>query len=303
METEMKRFAAIMIIAALMMPVFASGEDTVEWKGISYPISSEYVELKDDKIDIDELITFLKQFPELKKADMFETPVDRAKIDALTEALPDVTFGWTMTVPCTNPAHPERKAHYIRTDAEVFSTLHNNRCTLHTDEDLSILKYCTNMLALDIGHNALTDLSFIACMPRLRVLIIGRNKITDLTPLENCPDLEYLEAFTNDIASVEPLLKCTHLMYLNIPNNKVQDPELFAQMTWLKKLWAFNYFTKDLNNDRVPGNIKQLVRESLPDCRVNWSSSGNGGGFKDDMIVEMFDTGVYIPFADGLAAP
>ncbi len=299
----MKRMTALLIIVMLSVTAFAVGEETADWKGTAYPVSAETLELKDDQIDIGALIGFLKQFPGLKQVDMFETPVTIDQIDLMTASLPEVTFGWTMAVPCVNPAHPERKAHYIRTDAEVFSTLHNNQCTNHTSQDLSILKYCTKMLALDIGHNAVDDLSFVETMPRLRVLIIGRNKVTDLTPLENCPDLEYFEAFTNNIGSVAPLLRCSHLLFLNIPNNRVQDPELFAQMTSLKKLWAFNYHTRDLNNDQVPGNIKQLIRESLPDCKINWSSSGNGGGFKDDMIVEMFNSGVYKPFAGGLEAP
>ncbi len=298
----MKRFL-LLLMALMLLPLNSLGEQTVSWKGTAYPADTEYIELTDEHIDIRELIGFLVQFPQLKKVDMFSSPVTGSQIDELTGALPQVTFGWTMKIPCKNPVHPERNMHLIRTDALVFSTLHNNQCTQHTTKELSILKYCTQMLALDIGHNAVDDLSFLESMPSLRVLIIGRNHVTDLSPLAHCPDLEYLEAFTNNITSVAPLLQCTHLMDLNIPNNQVRDPELFAQMKSLKKLWAFNYAWKDFNTDRVPGSVKQLIRQALPDCKVNWDQAGTNGWREDahyPVIYEMFNTGVYIPFADGL---
>lgn len=299
-------WAALLSLAMLLnVTVTAENAETVTFQNaVTVDRNAEYVDLGETRAQsIDGLIGFLTQLPHLKKADMFATPVYKQDIERLTAALPQVEFGWTMCLNCYNPRHADRNVHRIRTDATAFSTLHNNQCTRHTSEDFEILKYCKNMLALDIGHNAVTDLSFISGMTKLRVLIIGRNGVTDLSPLKNCPDLEYLEAFTNRIESVEPLLSCPHLMDLNIPNNRIGDPELLAQMTSLKRLWAFNYcYANEMDRDLVPARIKTMLKNALPNCRINWYSGGTNEWREPHkhyyVIKEMFDTGVYIPFAD-----
>ncbi len=299
-----KRLIAALLLLVLLCPLaFAEGKTVTFQNKVTVDVDTEYVDLGKVKADsIASLIKFLQKLPNLKKVDMFSTPVYAKQIEQMTAALPQVEFGWTMCIDCNNPRHRDRNKHLIRTDATVFSTLHNNQCTLHTSQDFEILKYCKDMLALDIGHNKVTTIDFVRNMPKLRVLIIGRNAVKDLSPLKNCPDLEYLEAFTNQIESVEPLLSCPHLMDLNIPNNCVKDPELFAQMTSLKRLWAFNYASSDMRKSQVPSQIKSLVRKALPNTKINWTSAGTNEWRNPHkhyaVISEMFNTGVYIPFED-----
>ena len=297
----MKKLWAI-LLALLLLPAAGRAEEVVFQKTVKAAPDAEYVDLGEVKAkSLKDLEAFLAQLPQLKKVDMFATPVNAKQIAELEGLFPQVEFGWTMTIPCRNPLHPERKYHYIRTDATAFSTLHNNQCMQHSSEDFEILKYCKNLLALDIGHNAVTSLDFLRYLPKLRVLIIGRNRVKDLSPLAACKDLEYLEAFSNQIASVEPLLQCPRLMDLNIPNNKIQDPELLGQMTGLKRLWAFNYAWNDTAKSRVPGAIKSQINKALPNCKVNWIQSGTAGWREHkhyNVINEMFNTGVYIPFHD-----
>lgn len=306
-----KRALACLLLLTLLCPVFVCAEDTLTFQDkITVDVQAEYVDLKNVKVkSIDSLIKFLRKLPSLKKVDMFATPVYAKDIDKLVKAFPGVEFGWTMCINCNNPRHKDRSVHKIRTDDTAFSTLHNNQCTRHTSKDFEILKYCKNMMALDIGHNAVTDLSFLEHMPKLRVLIIGRNGVTDLSPLKACPELEYLEAFTNNIESVEPLLSCPHLIDLNIPNNSVKDPELFAQMTSLKRLWAFNCsYPNELSKDKMPAKLKTALKKALPKCRINWTSGGTIE-WRDSrpshdhphhkVIMEMFEKKhAYVPFAD-----
>ncbi len=301
----MKRLLAVMLLLAVLCPSAPAETAALTFQNaVTAAADAEYVDLGGVKADtIGGLIGFLQKLPNLKKVDMFATPVYAKQIRQLTQALPQVEFGWTMCIECRNPHHPEITRHLIRTDATAFSTLHNSQCTQHTSEDFEILKYCKNLLALDIGHNAVTGLDFLRYLPKLRVLIIGRNSVTDLSPIRNCPDLEYLEAFTNRIESVEPLLSCPHLMDLNIPNNRIKDPELFAQMTSLKRLWAFNYaWAYEMDVDRVPAAVKTLIRNALPDTRINWYAAGTDEWRTPHehyaVIREMFNTGVYIPFRD-----
>ncbi len=295
----------VSFVLHVITPAPGSEAQTIVFQdAVRVSTSAEYVDLGNVKVQsIGSLIRFLQKLPNLKKVDMFATPVYAGDIKQLTEALPNVEFGWTMCIDCNNPHHSDRNKHLIRTDATAFSTLHNSQCRAHSSQDFEILKYCKNLLALDIGHNAVTSLDFLQYLPKLRVLIIGRNAVTDLSPIKNCPDLEYLEAFSNQIRSVEPLLSCSHLMDLNIPNNKIKDPELLARMTSLKRLWAFNYgWSSVLNQDKVPFEIKNLLKKALPDTVINWYSGGTDGWREPHkhsyVIKEMFDTGVYIPFED-----
>ena len=299
----MKKLLAALLCALLLCGnAWAEGDFAVFQDQVSVALDTEYVNLGDVKAEsLKALESFLKKLPNLKKVDMFSTPVNASQIAELEKLFPQVEFGWTMTIPCKNPLHPERKYHSIRTDATAFSTLHNNQCTEHTSQEFEILKYCKKLLALDIGHNAVDSLEFLRYLPKLRVLIIGRNYVKDLSPLAACPDLEYLEAFTNEIVSVEPLLACTHMIDLNIPNNRIQDPLLLKQMTWLKRLWAFNYAWRDPEINYAPWEIRKEITQALPNCKVDWTQSGTGG-WRDHphypVIVQMFNSGEYIPFAD-----
>lgn len=302
----MKKWIAALLILSLLLPGMAAGEENaVVFQGaLRVEKNAEYVDLGDIKArSIDSLIDFLAQLPKLKKVDMFETYLYAADVERLARRFPEVEFGWTMLIDCRNPRHPERLYHMIRTDATMFSTLHNNQCTNHTSEDFEILKYCKNLLFLDIGHNAVTTLDFLSAMPKLRVLIIGRNQIKDLSPLKSCPDLEYLEAFTNQIESVEPLLSCPYLMDLNVPNNCIKDPELFARMTSLKRLWMFNYcYPREFGKDKVGQQIKTATAKALPNCRVNTFSGGTSewrGSNKHYQVIQaMYAANAYIPFED-----
>ena len=63
-----------------------------------------------------------------------------------------------------------------------------------TSADIEVLKYCTDLQALDLGHQAITDISVIGdYLTQLRILILVDNKVNDLTPLSKLKHLHYLE--------------------------------------------------------------------------------------------------------------
>ncbi len=298
-------------LIALLLVCCAASADTVTMGNVSVDSTAAQVDFGSQRVEnLQQLERFLDQLPNLTKCDMYTTNMTRAWAAELSEKYPQVEFGWTFRIPCTK--NGADFTHIIRTDATAFSTLHNNQSPLHTAADFEVFKYCHHLLALDIGHNNVEDLSFLQYLPQLRVLIIGRNNnLTDISPLAGCPDLEYLEAFTCKIESVAPLLSCTHLLDLNIPNNRVRDPELLAQLTSLRRLWAFNCVSSVLSEDRVDSSVKSKVRSALPDCQIDWYSSGTGGYWRTvdgsdagrktphyEVIYNMFQSGEYIPFED-----
>ena len=266
---------------------------------------AEYVDLGAAKLPNDDedfraLYKFLDQLPNVKKVDMFATDIRRNRIDEMAERYPDIEFGWTMIIPCRNELHPERTVHRIRTDATAFSTLHNTTCTEHTARDFEILKYCKNLQALDIGHNAVTDLSFLYDLPHLKVLIVACNiTLKDITPIGSLKELQYLEIFKNDINDISCLANCTELVDLNICFNRISDWSALEGLTHLRRLWLFNSNNYS-DNIPVPREAMDALRRALPDCKVDEKSYSTEGGWRNhpryDTLYAMFAGTEYIPF-------
>ena len=133
------------------------------------------------------------------------------------------------------------------------------------DRDAQILKYCTDVKYLDVGHNVLlSDMSFVAYMPDLEVAILAMDAFTDITPLENCTKLEYLEIQTNDnLVDITPLGKLTNLEHLNIAHcRKISDISPLFNLTKLKRLWLGS-------TGPVPKEQIAALEDALPDCEFN----------------------------------
>ena len=244
---------------------------------------------------------FLSKLPNLKTVNMYSSNLSRAQMDELYRRFPDVFFGWTITIPCTNPPHPERTPHQFRTDITAFSTLHNNKCSLHTTEELSVLRYCKNLMALDIGHNDVTDLSFLYDLPKLKVLIVAINRnLTDCTPIGSLKDLEYLELFSNNISDISPLANCTHLVDLNITYNNISDLSPLMGLTSLRRLYVCSSNNR-WGKGEVPNSVIAQLRNALPQCKIDNVTAGAIASWRThpryDTINTMFWGTTYIPFS------
>ena len=306
----MKKTALILfaVFLAILHSYSLGEEDTVTLsvrkKSLTVPVPSEYVDLgklslrnRDDEYQ--KLDDFIAALPNLKKLDMFSTDIPRSRIEHLAKLFPDIEFGWTMVISCTNYTHPERNIHRIRTDTTAFSTLHNKYCEGHTEADFSVLKYCKNLIALDIGHNKVSDLSFLYDLPNLKVLIvaINNNYLNDITPVGSLKNLEYLEIFHDDIHDISCLAGLEHLLDLNIAFNRITDYTPLLGLKNLRRLWMANSWSDYMP---VPDEAVSMLQEALPDCRINAISSPTEGGWREhpryDTLNEMFNKSVYIPF-------
>lgn len=296
----MRKLICFVLLALCVFSVSAvSAEEpvTVTLKGTSFsvPADTEYIDMGDTYVkDYDAFIDFLSALPNVKSVDMFTTKIRKKNIDRLAEAFPDITFGWTMEIAAKDGSH------LIRTDATAFSTLHNNRSVHHTSNDFSILKYCKNLLALDIGHNGVDDLSFLYDLPNLKVLIVACNAITDITPVGSLKDLEYVELFKNKITDISPLANCTALLDLNICFNRISDWSPIYDLPVLQRLWLYNSNNYS-DSSPVPKDVVSALIEHHPDTHVDSTHYSTLGTWRDpgthyDTIFEMFKTGVYIPF-------
>ncbi len=293
-----KSIIAMLLLLSLLVTGLVYGEDApqkVSYLGkFTCDADVEYINMDKVRVtDMDAFVAFLRKLPNVKKVDMFNTNIYTKDIDRLAEAFPDIEFGWTMRI----------GDHWVRTDATAFSTLHNNRSTMHSEKQFKYLKYCKNLVALDIGHNAVRDLSFLYDLPNLKVLILACNiELKDITPVGSLTQLEYLELFKNDINDISCLANCTNLIDLNICFNRIKDWTPLHGLDKLERLWLFNS-----NNwsDQYPVDkeVVKALKENLPNCHVDSTSYSTLGGWREHdryyVIFHMFKYGEYIPFSRG----
>ncbi len=152
----------------------------------------------------------------------------------------------------------------VRTDTErILASMPSVGGVLY-DDDVYVLRYCTKVKYLDLGHNEdITNMDYVAFMPDLEVLIVAMSGITDLSPLENCPKLEYLEIFTTPVSDLTPLSGLTGLHHLNIHNcENLTDISPLYSLPALERLWI-GAITP------VPVEQAAHIKELLPDCVLN----------------------------------
>ena len=258
------------------------------------------------------LTEFLHSIPSLTKVDMFSTEIPQARVEALAAEFPQIRFGWTIVIPCKNKNNPARNKHLLRTDATAFSTSHNITATSHDEHVWEMLKYCPDLMALDLGHNkTIRDISFLNYVPKLRVLIFSFNRggedgpLLDITPIGNLKDLEYLEICKSNVADISPLANCTKLVDLNIGTSHISD---ITPLYGLKALRRVFLCGCNSNGGRPFDEAEVAkLREQLPDCDVNNDTVNLGGTWRKTShyptLVKMFsyqskDPPAYIPFDD-----
>ncbi len=230
----------------------------------------------------------LAAYPTIEKIDMYEAKLSTQEMLSLFDEYRQVDFGFTIKI----------SEHTIRTDATAFSTLHSKYDPRHTTEELMPLRMCRHLKALDIGHNSVDNVDWLVDLPNIRILIIALNKITDISVLSNLKDLEYLEMFTNKIVDISPLLECKKLLDLNIGFNRIEDISPLYEMHQLERLWMYSY--RYVNQDTTTPEIRQKLKEALPNCQFNFHNYPTLAGWREHqryyVLYEVFKTGVWLPW-------
>ncbi len=222
----------------------------------TYCTDTETMDLSGQEIDLEELEAVLPYLHDLKTVDMCGCGLSDEEMDSLNKRYDPVRFIWTVKIRNLS----------IRTDATWFYPFKFDRYLYVDNKDLYALRYCEDMVCIDIGHNgAVTDCEWAAFMPNLKYLILGETGISDLSPLENCKNLVYLEMFTIPVKDYSPLLGCTALEDLNL-GKTYGDPTPIAEMTWLKNLW----WCDCMNTDKFEINVKELLTAALPDTTIKF---------------------------------
>lgn len=224
-----------------------------EWnvKILEQEVANNVDSLDFEKAKIKDLETFkssLTLLHNLKYLDLCDCNLSNEELAKLRDEFPKVKVVWRVYLGKWS----------LKTDTVSFSVLittFNYRRMI--SKDIEVIKYCTDLQALDLGHQSITDISVIGdYLPNLRLLILADNKIKDITPLKKLKHLHYLELFMNNIKDITPLVSCKELVDLNlahIPQLYDFSPLLDNDFPLLERLCMQNsggtskYYTKIKN--------------------------------------------------------
>ena len=110
-----------------------------------------------------------------------------------------------------------------------------NDCGLSTIADLSNALMLTH---LDLGNNAIGDISALAGMTALEWLDLSENAVGDLSTLAGLPQLRYLNLSHNAVSSIVPLTSCAAITELDVSYNSISDISAVGNMSGLTHLYA-----------------------------------------------------------------
>lgn len=231
-----------------------------------------YVDVGSYKFDSrEEVAEFIESRPALKRLDMYASRLPSGAWEYLADRFPGIAFGWTITLV---------EKHTIRTDATAFATNHNNQSKTHGSEDFAMLRFCRNLMALDLSHNEIIDLSFLKPLTKLRVLLLGDNDITDLEPIAALENLEYLELFKNHIEDVTPLMDLWHLLDVNLAFNNIRDLFPLAKPPNIQRLWIYNSNNYSSKQPLSEAMVAEL-QEAMYGTQINSTSYSTLGGWRE----------------------
>lgn len=203
------------------------------------------------------LESYLPCFSRLEKVIMCDCGLPDETMDQLNKKYENIRFVWDVYI----------GSGALRTDAIAFFSSDYGE---PDDRELAKLRYCTDLLVMDLGHRGVTDLSFVEGTPHVKYLILTNTPVTDLSPLAQLQELETLEAVSSQITDLTPLLECESLLDLNIcayvPTGSGEAmTEVLVQMTGLERLW---FSTFQLDDEQ-----QQRVVEALPNTEIYCSDN------------------------------
>ncbi len=282
---------SLAVLFGISCPAGAEGPDII---GMALDLGAEILALYEAGIqmtDRQELAEVLDRMPNLKEVRMYTSEMSTEDQEWLFDRYyPRIFFGFTVKI----------GPHAIRTDQTAFSTLHlagdMKGDERHTSEELFPIRMCTKLRALDLGHNYLTDLSFLNWLPDIEVLIISPNYgLEDISPVANCKKLVYLECFNTPITDLSPLAGLTELRDLNLTRDgKVKDLSPLYELPKLERFWWGHM-------DRVPNDQRKTMREKHKGCKFVMVYDPTSGGWRSHShfreLHSFFRTGEYIPFS------
>lgn len=209
----------------------------------------EYVNTKIGDEGVSEVRQALDILPECTYFLLDRCGISNEVMAQLRDDYPDTKIVWRIN-------YAGRKS--LLTDTEVIHCVEQLE-----DANSRDLKYCTDVVYMDIGHSyLLSDLSFVSGMTKLKVAIVVDCRADSLEPFATCSSLQYLEIVNcNRMTDLSPLANCTELRGLNMSYTFSIDD--LSPLYGLEKMERLFLGRHDLPQEQI-----DAVREALPECWV-----------------------------------
>lgn len=230
--------------------------------GVSIPTDTAEIDISGHPLEnVAQIESVLPYFPNLEKVVMCGCGIDNETMDALNSRYEDIRFVWSVYMGTV----------LLRTDATYFIPVKWGAQV--TTEDLYNLRYCTDMVCVDIGHMEVSSCEWAAYMPNLKYLLMADTQVSDLTPLKDLKNLIYLELFLTRVTDLSPLVGCTALEDLNLCYT-YGDPRPLLEIPSLKNIWWSGGWGLSAYG--------QQFRQNNPDIRLEYNTvSSTGGGWRE----------------------
>ena len=233
---------------------------TITWErevcGQVFPSMVEEIDLSGTKnIRLEDLEQQIAYFPQAKLVFLGECGLDNELLAAHREQVRD-RYKLVWTVSCGSKLK-------TRTDATTFMPVREH-VYYFNDEEAYNLRYCEDMICIDIGHMSIHNIEFVEYMPNLQYLILAHTQLQYIEPISTCKNLKFLELDWSPVRDLTPLQGCTALEDLNL-GKVYADFTPIGEMSWLKNLWMVECSTA----------ARYQMTQALPDTKVMVTSNMN----------------------------
>ena len=197
---------------------------------------------------VDEVAALADALPQLEKLIMSDCGIDNDTMAEFRESRRD-RYKVVWTVYFTDKCK-------ARTDETYFMPIKQGEYYFQEKHAYN-LRYCEDMVCIDLGHSTVSEVEWCKYMPHLKYLILAHTAITYIDDIKYCQELVYLEVDWSTIRDLSPIAELKNLEDINI-NNTYCDVSPLCSMTWLKHLWVPNHSYSE----------QQMLIEALPDTQV-----------------------------------
>ncbi len=209
---------------------------------------------KEEVEDVQQLEQALKYLPQVTQVFLGECGIPHEELAQLRDRVRDqYKVVW-------QSRFGEKGKKPMRTDVTFFFPARDGY--VFNDDTSYNLRYCEDIICVDVGHLGVHDVSWLEGLVNLKYLILAHTGVTHLDGIENCKELKFLEVDWSGIRNFEPLKACTALEDLNF-GNTWPDVTALYEMPWLKNVYMIY----------GSGSDAYKLSQALPDTKV--ITSGN----------------------------
>lgn len=230
--------------------------------GVTCASSEKEIDLSEGKVrDLEQLTREMACFPDAERVFLGKSSLDNETLTDYREQMREqFKVVWTVELGEKLTA---------RTDDTTFMPVREG-VYYFNDEEAYNLRYCEDMVCIDIGHMSIHNIDFVEYMPNLKYLILAHTQLQYIEPIRSCRNLVFLELDWAPIRDLSPLTDCTALEDLNV-GNVYCSFEPLQEMHWLKNLWMIG-----------SGKSAYQMSQFLPDTKIQ--AAGNAtvaSGWRD----------------------